>query len=114
MSKSTCIVLVIALFVHSIIEGIAVGIQDTFDFALFLSISIALHKLAAAVSLGGTVSRTDFTFWKGFGLIAFFAVATPIGLLVGLGLKSSSPLAAPVLNSLSAGTFIYVSCTEIL
>jgi solute carrier family 39 (zinc transporter), member 1/2/3 len=114
VSRASCIILVIALVVHSFIEGVAVGIQETFDFALFLAISVAIHKLPTAISLGGTLTRSDFTFWKGFGLVFAFAVATPIGLLIGMGLESSIPLAAPVLNSLSAGTFIYVSCSEIL
>ena len=114
MSKTSSVVLVIALCTHSIFEGVAVGIQEDFDFTGFLALSIAIHNLVASISLGGTFSRSGFSFKKSLGLIIAFSLSTPIGMSIGLGLTDSDPLVGVVLMSISAGTFIYVSCTEIL
>lgn len=114
MSKSSTVILVVALCTHSIFEGIAVGIQPDFDFTLYLSLSIALHNLVAAISLGGTFSRSGFSVKKSLGLLIAFAISTPIGMTIGILLTDTNVLVGVVLMSISAGTFIYVSCTEIL
>lgn len=114
MSKASSVVLVIALCTHSIFEGIALGIQQDLQFTGYLSLSIALHNLVAAVSLGGTFSRSGFSFWKSFGLLISFSISTPIGMTIGILVSDSPSLVSIVLLSISSGTFIYVSCTEIL
>lgn len=106
--------LVVALCTHSIFEGIAVGIQQDYDFTGYLSLSIALHNLVAAISLGGTFSRSGFTFPKAFGLLISFSLSTPIGMTIGILLTDQDPIVSIILMSISAGTFIYVSCTEIM
>jgi zinc transporter 1/2/3 len=114
MSKTSSLVLVVALCTHSIFEGIAVGIQTDFDFTGYLALSIALHNFVASISLGGTFCRSGFTFKKSFGLVFAFSLSTPIGMTIGVLLSDSDPIVGVVLMSISAGTFIYVSCTEIL
>ncbi len=43
-----------------------------------------------------------------------FALSTSIGVAIGLGLSEESVLVSSILLSISTGTFIYVSCTEII
>ena len=52
--------LVLALGVHSVFEGIALGLQESAESAGKLAAGILLHKLAAAISLGGSFARTGF------------------------------------------------------
>lgn len=70
--------------------------------------------MVASVSLGGTFVRSGFTFRKAFLLLLSFALSTPIGVAIGLSLSSESILVSSILLSVSCGTFIYVSCTEII
>lgn len=84
MSKTSSVILVIALCTHSIFEGVALGIQEDFDFTGYLAISIALHNLVASISLGGTFSRSGFSFKKSLGLVIAFSLSTPIGMSIGL------------------------------
>ena len=102
------------MFVHSILEGVAISIQPEFDLALMLAIGIALHHLCASVVLGGTIANTDFSTISKVINMLFFAVSLPLGMLIGLAIDHKSELLNAILMSLSAGTFIYVSCSEIL
>jgi len=45
-------VLIIGLGVHSLFEGIAVGLSSDFQKAAFISLAIVMHKGAAAMALG--------------------------------------------------------------
>lgn len=58
--------------------------------------------------------RSGFSFGKAFGLMFSFAISTSIGVAIGLGLSQSSVLVSSILLAISTGTFIYVSCTEII
>ena len=104
----------IALCTHSIFEGIALGIQKDLAATGFLFLSIGLHNFIASVSLGGNFVTAGFTFWKSFCLMFSFAISTSIGVAIGLGLTESSVLVSSILLAISTGTFIYVSCTEII
>lgn len=48
----------IGLGIHSIFEGLAVGINDEMSNLYVFSIAIILHKGAAAMSLGISLSKT--------------------------------------------------------
>jgi len=105
---------VVALCTHSIFEGIALGIQKDLAATSFLFLSIGLHNFIASVSLGGNFVSAGFTFWKSFCLMFSFAISTSLGVAIGLGLTESSVLVSSILLAISTGTFIYVSCTEII
>ena len=45
---------------------------------------------------------------------ALFACVTPLGILIGMGVGSDSAWTALVLNSLCAGTFLYIGLVESL
>jgi zinc transporter 1/2/3 len=49
--------LLFALSVHSIFEGIAIGVQNDVDSSIRLMIAIIIHKLVAAVALGISFTR---------------------------------------------------------
>lgn len=46
--------------------------------------------------------------------VALFAIATPLGVLIGAFLHDVDAIFTVICNGLAAGTFIYISCSEIL
>jgi len=113
-SQTAVYALTTALVLHSFLEGLAAGAQPEFDFALMLSISIMVHKLVAAVAVGVSAASANLTLKEAAIPIILFAISTPLGMLIGLGLHPEENLTIVVINTLSAGTFIYVACTEII
>lgn len=114
ISKTSAVLLVVALSTHSIFEGIALGLQSEFGDTWKLALGIALHHIPAAISLGGTCCRSGYSLKLQVAILSMFAICVPTGTLIGYFLEGSSEIVEVVFMSLSAGTFIYVSCTEII
>ncbi|CAI2372285.1 unnamed protein product [Moneuplotes crassus] len=111
----TPVVLMIALSTHAMFEGIATGLVDEVSQVWTYIIAIFLHKWAAAMSLGISMSR-NFKDEKCtmYILILIFAFATPLGVLLGMIVEGSSEIAEIIFSSLAAGTFIYIACSEVI
>jgi len=108
-------VLLLALCIHSFLEGLGMGSSSGLA-QLGIFFAIIAHKGLAGVAVGTSMqmqSASDLCYH--FSMIAF-ASCTPIGAIVGHVLSSSSEdgVAASVCNCLAAGTFLHVSTMEIL
>ena len=114
VSKTSAIILVLAIGVHALFEGIAFGLQDSIDKAGQLAAGILIHKTAAAVSLGGAFARTGFTLCQICIFLGIFALTTPVGILIGMAISESNAVIDVIFLGLSGGTFIYVACSEII
>jgi len=80
----TPFVLMIGLGVHSIFEGLAVGICDSVTDILILGLAIFLHKGAAAMSLGISMTKTFPDNDKLVNIVIWsFAIFTPTGVAIG-------------------------------
>ena len=79
-------VLVIALTMHALFEGIALGITPDLNATLNIMLALALHKPAAAMSLGISITKNfgEEDKRKGYVLLGIFAIATPIGIFTGI------------------------------
>ena len=112
-------VLVVALSLHSVLAGIALGAQDTLANVLIIFIAIVAHKSTAGFALGVSLARDEVGERRAFGLVALFSAMTPIGILLGMtvsGLLQSAGeryFDATVL-ALAAGTFIYIASLDII
>lgn len=78
-------------------------------------IAITLHKYAEAMSLSIALQRafkdnTRIIFW----LMFIFAFATPIGVALGVALSNAPEIITITFTSLAGGTFLYISCTEVI
>ena len=115
MSKPTLFALTGALAIHEFIEGIAFGLMDEKNFALWLGVGIFVHKVCAGLSIGAGFAKTDISL-RAIVLFSFgFSLVTPIGIATGMSVQSMAyPLVTVVFYMLSAGTFIYVACSAIL
>lgn len=113
------ILLLVALSLHSVFEGLAVGLQKQTTDVIEVFVGLSIHKVIIAFSLGMTLSQSRLSFWSQLRSIFTFAIASPIGISIGLiiveyGSGSSSSLAEGILQGIACGTFLYVTFFEIL
>lgn len=112
-------VLVFSLSLHSVFEGLAVGLQEDSQHVLEICLALLLHKSIISFSLSlkliqGKLRRTVVA-----GCLLLFTVMCPLGIGLGIALTEakSSPqhqLARSTLEGLAAGTFMYITFMEIL
>lgn len=43
-----------------------------------------------------------------------FAIASPLGIIIGMFLRDTSPMVNVVFSSIAAGTFVYIACSEVI
>jgi len=108
-------VLLIGLGAHSVFEGIALGLSKKMDKTFLFTLAIFMHKGAAGMSLGISMTkafpeRNKFV----MTLMALFAIFTPIGILLGMWLNTSSAITELIFNCLAGGTFLYIACSEVI
>jgi len=110
----TSVILMIALSLHGLFEGTALGItSDKERFYLFL-IAIMSHKWAEGFSLGVSFKKANTPPNLFLLLLVIFCIFTPIGAIIGLGLSQTNDLVVSIFFALSAGTFLYVSASEVI
>ncbi len=112
-------VLVVALSLHSMLAGLALGTQDSFTNGLIIFAAIFVHKATAGFALGVSLARSGIEKRRSLRLAALFAAMTPIGILLGIALNriirsgAERHVDAAVL-ALAAGTFIYIASLDII
>uniref|UniRef100_A0A8R1E3A2 Zinc transporter ZIP3 n=1 Tax=Caenorhabditis japonica TaxID=281687 RepID=A0A8R1E3A2_CAEJA len=111
----------VAMSFHSLLEGFALGVQETTTAIYALFFSLLLHKSIEAFSVGLQISKTNSEKYKIVIMtILIYAMMTPIGSVLGTLLQTSSQQSLYkdgsilFLESLAAGTFIYVTFLEVL
>lgn len=115
MAAITPFVLMLALGVHSMFEGIALGLMTQSRQAINLIISIIIHKVAETISISIALNKSFKDFKTVLKFIILYAFITPIGTTIGILLGAdTSPMIYMVFMSLACGTFIYVSCSELI
>ncbi|KAG7277555.1 hypothetical protein CRUP_030717, partial [Coryphaenoides rupestris] len=90
--------LVLALSAHSVLEGVALGLQEDAARLSSMLLGVALHETLAAVALGVSVARAALPMRD--------ALKSTQGL--------AGAVASVVLQGLAAGTFLFVTFLEIL
>ncbi|XP_066448802.1 zinc transporter ZIP1-like [Eleutherodactylus coqui] len=111
-------ILILSLSLHSIFEGIAIGLQNSQSEVLQIAVAILIHKSIIAVSLSLLLMQSNVKV-KWFVLsIVMFALMSPIGIGIGIGVmqtqSAEGSLVQAVLEGLAAGTFVYITFLEIL
>ena len=110
----TSYILVIALSVHSIFEGIALGLQRTSIRLLYLFLAILCHKWVEALTIGINFNNSQLEYDTIIKFILIFASMTPIGIILGLIFAGTSDLIEGFFFAVSSGTFIYISASEVV
>lgn len=110
--------LMLALSVHSIIEGLAVGFASGSNVSSMWSMSIAIiaHKGFAGYALGSSLVSSGVSWARLVTMGMIFALCSPVGILAGMLFLESAgahEFLFGVLQAAVSGTFLYVSIVEI-
>ena len=111
--------LLLALSVHSVIAGIALGAESALPSAWFIFAAIFAHKASAALALGISFHRSGVAAQRVRKLLLLFALTTPAGIVAGATIAAllrtpSSRHFDAVFLALAGGTFIYIAAVDIL
>ena len=111
----TPFILMLALSVHSVFEGLALGMGKDMTSTVDMVIAICIHKGAAGTSLGISLVKTfpdNFRLCR--QMILIFALATPVGVGIGMAVVNAGDIYNVVFSSLAAGSFLYIACSEVI
>ncbi|XP_065334892.1 zinc transporter ZIP1-like [Cloeon dipterum] len=113
------VLLVAALSLHSVLEGVAIGLQPSVDSVVQISAAVMLHKAVIAFSLGLNLVQSALGLTAILQSCLVFCSTSPIGIGLGMlademGHTPQSVLLNGVLQGLACGTFIYVTFFEVL
>ncbi|XP_022254604.1 zinc transporter ZIP3-like [Limulus polyphemus] len=112
------LLLVLSLSVHSIFEGLALGLQSNVGTLINLLLGVAVHEWLVAFSMGVNIARLSLSRGATLRFAALFSATIPVGQLVGLLVGSNQTIggqtASAVLQAISAGTFIHVTFLEVI
>lgn len=102
-----------ALVVHSTFEGIALGLLSSKTSTVTLCSAVLIHNIPAAIALG--IKMKGIRRWIYSALMGAFVASSPFSIMIGIFLSDLGyPSIQGAFLSISAGTFIYIGCTEIL
>jgi zinc transporter ZupT len=105
-----------ALTFHGFMDGfvIPVGFSAGTEVGMIVTLAVAIHQIpdsfaALSLALGSTESKRQALFY-----VLATAVDTPIGIAIGLLFVGLGSYMVPLGLGFSAGTFIYVSATDLV
>lgn len=118
-SSLRSLLLSVALSLHSIFEGLAIGLQTNVEEVLQVFAAVILHKCVIAFSLSLNLVQSKLRTFVIVQLTLIFCLAAPVGLGIGMGvMELSNSLEATVLSGIlqgiACGTFLYVTFFEVL
>ncbi|KAK2913403.1 hypothetical protein Q8A67_001802 [Cirrhinus molitorella] len=110
--------LFLSLSLHSVFEGLAIGLQTTDTKVLEICIAILVHKSIIVFSLSVKLVQSAVKpLWVAL-YVTVFAVMSPLGIGIGITVIEAQLEAGAfiqaVLEGLAAGTFVYITFLEIL
>lgn len=113
------LLVVLALSVHELFEGLAVGLESSASTVWYMFGAVAAHKLVLAFCVGVELVVTRTRGFLAAIYITTFAAVSPIGIGIGMGVSASgdasaTSVPAAILQGLATGTLLYVIFFEIL
>ncbi len=111
-------VILTALCGHSIIAGLAIGSEIEYASVVVILIAIAVHKGFESFALTVNLLKSGLKASKLKYLVLLFVIMTPIGIIIGsfisLNRGGLAEVISGIFNGIAAGTFIYVSVTDVI
>lgn len=113
------VVLLVVLSIHSVIAGVALGLETELATSVLVMIAILCHKGSAAFALVVSVIASGAASSRVWRTLVVFAAMTPLGILIGTGASSLlegqvAMLIEGSFNALAAGTFVYVAILDVI
>lgn len=118
-AKNPCTpyLLLMALGIHSIFEGIALGLAGESAEVTALFVAIVAHKLPESFGLSTAFTKAYTEQKKAIGMALLFSLLSPVGIITGIMLIENGSIGeqgSAVLIALTTGMFLYVCTTEII
>ncbi|CAH2269410.1 zinc transporter ZIP3 [Pararge aegeria] len=118
-SSSGVIGLLCALFVHSLLEGLAIGLQESASQVLLLLGAVASHKYVVGFCLGAELcASSPGRLCAHIICVSLFSGGSVAGIAIGAAIENVNSLkdsiAVPIMQALAAGTLLYVTVSEVL
>jgi zinc transporter 1/2/3 len=116
-------ILTFILSLHSMISGVALGMDNNLTTLISLFVAIISHKWIEAFALGVAINKdqetNDIAIKKTLKLILLYSFMEPMGIVIGVILSTSLSeerllITQAFILALAAGTFIYVAVVDIL
>ena len=120
--KSFPLGIFLSLFIHSLIEGLPLSntelsIHGDHDHGSELLTGIAIHKIPEAIALAALLFHYYSSKKKVLGMILLYAIATPLGILLGNTILNQADADHQEIYScilaIAVGIFLHVSTTII-
>jgi len=110
------VLILIALALHNIPEGIAIGAGGIHDFELgaLLTIVIAMHNIPEGMAIAAPLLAGGITRWKVILLTTMSGATTILGGLFGILIGNISDFAVAISLSAAGGAMLYVVFGEII
>lgn len=113
-----CLFLLFALSIHSLFEGLALGLQSDIEKTVTLFIGIAVHEVLVAFAIGVSLAQQSLKVATIVKLCLIFSLTIPVGIAIGMAVNGFHTLpgqaVSATIQGLTAGTFVYVTFLEIL
>lgn len=103
-----------AMGIHATFAGLALGLQPDMPEFLGFLFAILAHKWAEAMTIGISFAKANTDFKQSMIMITISAFATPIGTIAGILVADANDFLNCIMMGVSAGTFIYIACAEII
>ena len=112
---------ILALSLHAVFEGIALGLTGSTSSVWFLFFAIASHKFVISFCIGMQFVSSGLRPWVVVVYVSTFALISPVGAGVGIILAETVDSEASLQNSLvtvlqglATGTLLYVVIFEVI
>ncbi|KAL1459512.1 hypothetical protein WDU94_011484 [Cyamophila willieti] len=120
--------IVMALSVHEVFEGLAVGLEQVSDQVWYLLLAVACHKFVIALCLGLQITNnagaaSNKLFLVNITYVVVFALCSPLGIALGMVItvmttmsntSTTLTLLSVILQGIATGTLMYIVFFEIL
>jgi zinc transporter 1/2/3 len=90
------------------------GVLNHSDEVVMLFIAIIAHKWAESFALGISFYKAKIDAKIFIKMLTLFTFFTPVGILIGMYFSKSGFLIEGIMLSISSGTFVYVSTSEVI
>ncbi|GAB4816508.1 hypothetical protein N2152v2_003554 [Parachlorella kessleri] len=115
VSFITAVLMGVALCFHSLLEGAAMGAQETLTNSLHIFIAIVSHKGLAAYALGSSIVDSQVSMQQFWSVVLPFTFASPVGIFIGYIISDlATGAGAAGISALASGTFLYVAFMEVI
>lgn len=109
--------LLFGLSTHSLFEGVALGVQHEREDFMNVLIAVMFHEVLCCVAYGVSMAQQHTPVRAALPTVLILSASIPTGMIIAVlvdHINSDSLMLRFILEGLAAGTFVYVSCVEML